>query len=128
VLAGVVPVVSNTFNATAYDGVTDFGGTSGVSYLSLLASDNLNGNVAPVDWAGWIGLGDVTLPVDAVGLSGGTGAGNLIQQFDTDAGADFLITYTYDAAGVPEPGSIAMSALVLLGAAGVWRHCRSQKI
>ena len=126
-LAQVIPTVNNTFNATAFDGLLDFGGTSGVSFTGLTGSGSDSGSIPAGDWADWIGIGNVTLATDAAGTSAGSGAGNLVTVFSTDAGADFSVTYAYNPAVVPEPGTIAMSAVVLLGALGVWRHRRNQK-
>lgn len=95
------PSVMTVDNATAFDGVVDFGGTSGVSH------NNLNGNQIetassprPVsDLALFTGPagnpGTITLPVAAVGNSSGSGAGNLSLIFMSMAGANVMVTYNF---------------------------------
>jgi len=112
-LAQVIPIVSNAFSATAFDGTIDFGGTSGVSYLGLSGSANDIGTIPGVDWGDWVGLGNVTLSTNAAGQSSGSGAGNMIQSFATSAGASFEVTYTYDP--VPEPSSALLSLAAVAG-------------
>lgn len=113
VLAVSLPLVSTTDNATAYDGTFDFGGTSGHSYFGLSGSDTVTTSSPPPpsDLVLFTGLGNITLPVDATGASNGSGAGNLILQFATDASADVTVKYTYK---VPEPGSLGLLSLAFL--------------
>ena len=116
-LAVVLPVVNNSFNATVFDGVIDFGGTSGVTFANLnaTASTSSGPSLTPSLTAIFVGTGNVTLNVNATGSSAGTGAGNLLTQFATQAGSVATVTYSY--APVPEPASCAalgLGALALL--------------
>ena len=120
-LAVVLPVVNSTFNATAFDGVIDFGGTSGVTFTNLSGSASVsNGpSLSPSLIATFVGVGNVTLGQNATGNSSGTGAGNLITQFATQAGSVAKVTYSYQP--VPEPASMAVLGL---GAAALLRRRR----
>jgi len=101
VLLSAVATIQTVDNATAYDGITDFGGTSGVTH------DNLNGNDISMassprpmsDLALFTGSagnpGMITLPVTAVGATSGTGAGNLQFGFTTRAGATVTVKYNF---------------------------------
>lgn len=114
-LVQVVPLVNVADSASAFDGVIDFGGTSGNTFDDL-AGDAMDMVVLtdPADLALFVGLGTISLPVSAAGASTATGAGNIVSQFSTFAGAGAEILYTYKP--VPEPTSIA---LIGLGVAGV---------
>jgi len=109
VLATVIPVASTLDTVTAFDGVIDFGGTSGKSYTGLYGSASDSGS--SMDFATFTGSGFVVLPVSAAGSSFGSGAGNLITSFSTSAAASASVTYYYEA--IPEASSLA-----LLGACG----------
>ena len=89
-------------NVTGYDGTTDFGGTSGVTHGNLSVSDS-DGASAPADvpLADFIGLGTLTLDVDARGTSTVSGPGNVVSQFITNAEATLDVCYNYIAA---DPG------------------------
>jgi hypothetical protein len=111
-LVVVLPLVQTSDNVTAFDGIIDFGGTSGRTYDNLsgdLTDSNVLNPPGPVDLATFVGLGNVTLPATAEGMSFGSGSGNLVQQFMTNAGAEATVTYNYH---VPEPGVLGM---VLVG-------------
>jgi hypothetical protein len=121
VLATVIPVANTSDNVTAFDGVVDFGGTSGKSYLGLTGSDSDTGN--SVDFLAFTGVGNILLPITGTGTSNGSGAGNLVLQFSTTAGASASVTYTY--APVPEPGSCVLAGLGAIGLA--WAVARRRK-
>lgn len=109
-LAEVIPVVNESFNASAFDGTIDFGGTSGVSFLELSgsASESESINTQSV-LDEFIDVASVSLDADATGSSFGSGAGNLITQFATEAGLDWEITYVYNV--IPAPGALALLGL-----------------
>lgn len=115
-LVVTIPVVSTLDNVTAFDGVIDFGGTSGRTYPDLSADKTESAaSSAPGDLVLFTAtfLGEnITLPVVATGASSGSGAGNLVLQFGTFASADASVTYFYDP--IPEPSSL----LALLAGVG----------
>jgi hypothetical protein len=122
------PVANNIDDVSAFDGVIDFGGTSGKTYLNLNASDNTSVNSPPPagDLALFTGLGQILLPIFAQGTSQANGAGNIISQFNTEASAVGRVTYTYeDTPPVPEPSSLA---LLLMGSGVVALGTRMRKL
>lgn len=111
----VTPMTATMTMATAFDGTIDFGGTSGMTFDMLMASGMEHTLVNPADFALYIGPGDLTLPVEAIGSSTGTGAGNLLLQFMQQADAEVTVRYTY--AVVPAPGA-ALLGFMGFGAVG----------
>lgn len=110
-----LPLVNNTFNASAYDGTTDFGGTSGVSYtgLSNTATNSTSLFDPPTNLSAYIGAGSINATIQSFSTSTGSGAGNLSTQFQARTGALLEITYYY----IPTPGSMALLGLGGLAAA-----------
>jgi len=96
-LVVTIPLANTSDYVTAFDGVIDFGGTSGKTYAAL-AGDDVDSFVStsPSDFALFCGTGNINLPISALGTSNGSGAGNLILQFTTSASANATVTYTYD--------------------------------
>ncbi|MCB9839120.1 MAG: choice-of-anchor E domain-containing protein [Phycisphaeraceae bacterium] len=123
-LGVVIPVANESFMAGTFDGSIDFGGSSGAMFADLMGSDmTMNTLVNGMDdLSAFIGLGTVPLVATAVGTSNGSGAGNLILQFFTDAGLDFSVVYEYHA--VPTPGAAGL--LAFAGAAGSIRRRRGR--
>jgi hypothetical protein len=112
-LVTLTPQLDTTDNASAYDGATDFGGTSGKAYAGL--SDSELGVGSATDQAtldSVTGLGDLGLLASALASTSASGAGNLVTVFTSQASADLRVTYEYTP--VPTPGAAA-----LLGAAGL---------
>ncbi|GAB4555007.1 MAG: hypothetical protein Tsb0013_17720 [Phycisphaerales bacterium] len=113
VLSEVIPVANETFMASAYDGMTDFGGTSGASFTGLngsaMVTDILD---SPSILANFIDVASVDLTADANGTSTGTGAGNLITQFATSAGLSWKVEYIW----TPAPAGLAAFGVLGLGA------------
>jgi hypothetical protein len=114
---------STTQALSAFDGVIDFGGTSGAIVGPVTGSQG--GIFAVVgSLASFIGAGAFNVGVAGTGLSNASGAGNLITQISTQAGADVTVTYTFDALTqqVPEPSGLALVGLALAAAGAASRR------
>lgn len=101
VIVVTIPIANFNDSFTAFDGVIDFGGTSGVSHLNITADASNSATSPPPisDLALFTGLpnapGTITLPVNAIGTSNASGSGNLITQFLTAASASCTVCYNY---------------------------------
>ena len=124
-----VPTTNETFNASVFDGGIDFGGTSGIDFGTLTASDT-DGPTTLSSLTTSLTLADFTdgvanvFNISAQAQSNASGAGNVITQFGTRAGAMVSIVYTYvptPVVGVSSPSHIALLGLGLVGLAGVRR-------
>jgi hypothetical protein len=132
ILPGVVglyqtlPTATQSFGATAFDGLNDFDGTSGQTFLGLSGLDSDIGTITG-SLVGFIGAGNVITPgiLLAQGSSTGTGSGNVTTQFSSAAGAKLTITYDYTPAEVPEASTYA-AAFGLVGLVG-FRWFRSRR-
>lgn len=101
VIVVTIPIANFNDTFTAFDGVIDFGGTSGAAHLGISANAS-NSAVSPPpisDLALFTGLpnapGTITLPVLAAGTSNASGSGNVITQFTTSASASCTVCYNY---------------------------------
>lgn len=109
-LAEVIPLVDVMFDASAFDGSIDFGGTSGVTFGDLEGSSTAFESTSDVSvLAQFIDVGSVDLVANALGSSSGSGAGNLVTQFMTDAGLSWEIEYKFRV--IPSPGSATLLGL-----------------
>ena len=103
----IAPSGSTTSLVPAFDGSADFMGDSGV------IGETIDGTVtevfAPADFTPYIGTGDVDFNFDFTAASLISGAGNIISAFQTSAGAEVTVTYTFEP--VPEPSSTALLGL-----------------
>lgn len=119
----VNPVSNQTFNASAYDGTIDFGGTSGVTYNGIGGLDS-DFSVLTSGLAGFIGNGMISIGLTGTGTSTASGAGNLITQFSTNAAAEATVTYTYTppTSEVPLPAGLPLLLAGLGGLALVRRR------
>jgi len=99
ILVTTIPLAQTVDNVAAFDGAIDFAGTSGKTYSDLSGDKTESAcTSALADRVLFTGSGDIVLPVAALGTSYGSGAGNLILQFNTSASAQAVVTYTYHCA------------------------------
>lgn len=96
-----------TYAFSAYDGVMDFGGTSGHTDVVVLSGVNSAMYVDGATLAAFSGLGTVSIDATATGRSaysftGGNGAVGVM----TSAGADVTVVYDYEP--IPEPATMAL--------------------
>ncbi|OEZ98991.1 PEP-CTERM motif protein [Janthinobacterium sp. HH107] len=122
------PLFTQTFALSAFDGSIDFAGTSGAS-TGLRSSTGSNGytSASASDFALFssAGGGLIYLGLNAIGSSMGSGAGNLLTQFQTSASGRVAVTYEYVSA-VPEPETYVM-LLTGLALAGVMARRRKPR-
>mgnify|MGYP001043939402 CR=1 FL=1 len=106
--------LTRTYNAEAYDGVLDFGGTSGHTYADHVIQDSIATASLMYDSEYWKGSNFVIIPVDASGTAYGSGAANLVLAFGLQAVGTARVDYYYTP--VPEPSGLLT---LLPGAAGL---------
>jgi len=87
-------------NLAAFDGTIDFAGPSGITVSGLSNSGSTSASYTPM--SDFVGLGVVTMPLNAIGTVTATGGGNLVAQVSTVAGGQACVQYTYTAAS-PTP-------------------------
>jgi hypothetical protein len=119
-LVVTIPSISNTFNATAYDGSLDFGGTSGMSFLDLSATQYEEATFTDLaTLTMFTGADSANFVFDAAATSSSTGAGNLTSAFNTSAGGEVQVIYTYSEVPVSAPTHVALLGFGLLAFAGL---------
>ena len=115
-----LPVVQVVENAAADDGTIDFDGPAGSTFGGLQAAQmEMTTTTDAGDLALFTGLGDIMLPVNASGASAGSGAGNLVLQFMTDAEASVKVEYGFTI--IPTPATLPM---LMVAALGLFRRTR----
>lgn len=117
-----LPLAGGAIGFTLFDGMVDFGGTSGAQFNGLSNSDmQMQILVNPLDIANFLGVGTVAFNLNAVGSSFASGAGNLITIFQTAATATVTIDYLTNE--IPTPAALP-AGLALLGAFALRRRVR----
>ena len=120
-LVVTIPSITRILNATAFDGVVDFGGTSGATYAGLTAQkfeQSIYTDAATL--AMFTGMGSSMFTFDATAVSVATGAGAITSVFTTSAGGVVEVIYTYRERPnqVSAPSQVAMLGIGLLIIAG----------
>jgi len=106
------PVVNKIASLSAFDGMVDYGGTSGVAYLNQSAHADNTVALSAGDFTLFTGFGNVSGLLNGSGASAATGAGNLATLFLTQAGGFADVTYTYTPTiRTPEPAALALLGL-----------------
>jgi hypothetical protein len=105
------PLLNIMEPATAYDGTTDFMGTSGSTFGMLFDQETETVTSPPPmsDLALFTGVGTINLPVTADGMSFILGPGNVVAQFMQSAAAEVEVTYHYNV--IPAPGAALLGVL-----------------
>jgi hypothetical protein len=100
ILLEVISAKEYTAAFPVYDGVMDFGGTSGITAADQVAYNSASWvTTASADLALFTGTGTIGLPCKATGKSYVSDtAGNVVQGVSTRAAAYVIVTYTFDAA------------------------------
>jgi hypothetical protein len=113
----LLPLLSSSIGLTAFDGVFDFGGTSGNNFGTLHASDVGSKTFSlPVDLSFFTGTPSFNLSASTIASSGFTGSGNLASYITTTGGASVGIAYSWvPVAAVPVPATSALMFIGLLG-------------
>lgn len=131
-LVAVLPNQTQSVNEAAYDGTTDFGGTSGSTLNNVSASlvnSVTTASAADLALFSTAGASTLTLPVSGSGTSSESGAGNLFASNSTSASGAAVVTYNFNftptpvptpaptptPTGVPEPASMALVGAGLAG-------------
>lgn len=112
---------SGTLHLDAFDGTVDFAGTSGTVIGPL--SDTKSDTFALLNaLSAYEGLGTYGITVNAQGQTSASGAGNMLTQVSTEAMAQITVTYDYSTTTVPEPASMALVGLGMMGLAAIRRR------
>jgi len=101
---------------SAYDGTTDFGGTSGILASATLPLGSVTEVVPGSSFSNFVGSGTYSVSLAETGASSTIGGGNLATSFTDLAAAEVAIAYTYSVGAVPEASTWAM---MLCGIAGI---------
>lgn len=131
----VTPLAQFSDQASAFDGIIDFAGTSGFAHAGVVTAASANASSPPpssdlLDFLGPPGdPGTITLPVGGIGSSSSSGPGNAVFEFMTSAGADVTVRYLYELDcndnGVPDDDDAASETSADCNMNGVPDECET---
>ncbi len=99
-------VAVGSFDAAAYDGVSDFAGPSGHDFGEHTATDSTTTTITDAaTLAVYTGTGSVSFTEKAAASSHTTGGGNVLNQVNTTAGGQVVVTYHYVPLTCLNPGN-----------------------
>lgn len=106
-LLALNPQYSYSYQATKYDNIKDFSGTSGKTVSNLTATQSGTQTFTNTQFLqSFIGNGNIDFLFTAIANSIVTGSGNFSADVDTYAKAGIKVTYDYDEVkSVPEPSA-----------------------
>ena len=97
---------SVSFNATAFDGVIDFGGTSGHDFGPRSQTRTQSTTITdPATLSAYLGTGTLTFSSTSTGTSSVLGSGNVVQIIGTSSGQTIQIVYNYIPSNALVPGN-----------------------
>lgn len=99
-LVSMVQYVKFTNNLAAYDGLSDYGGSSGVSNARRTATGSAI-NLVPPPYAAYEGVGSYSLTIEAVGTGFCVGPANYLLQVRPELGVTVTVYYDYEEAAIP---------------------------
>lgn len=100
---GNSPSVTTSYDATAYDGTTDYAGSGGTEGSGFVIDPPLSADgyatiqfqPGSVEFTSFVGTGDTTLGLIGEGVAVATGADTISFQISTEVGADLEVIYNY---------------------------------
>ncbi|WP_041565754.1 choice-of-anchor E domain-containing protein [Nostoc punctiforme] len=100
------PQYTSSYQVAKYDGISDYGGTSGKTLSNLTATQSGIQSFTDTQLLqSFIGNGNVDFLFSAIADSEVKGSGNISSYIDTYAKAGIKLTYNYDIKSVPEPSA-----------------------
>jgi hypothetical protein len=97
------PQNSYAYQVVKYDGITNFGGTSGKTVSGLTATESATQSYTNTQFLQSLtGNGNVDFLFSAIAKSTVTGSGNIASYVETLAKANIKVTYDYELKSVPE--------------------------
>jgi hypothetical protein len=109
-----IPSVTDTFNASPFDGTLDYAGTSGKEFAAVTSSSATQTTVLTSPAALAAFTGNFRIPITVSGHANGTATstnGNITDSFHTQTSATITVIYHYDPSlpslnpGTPAPSS-----------------------